>query len=216
MLGRALIGSGGLGGSTTKTRNFWAYNAANIHRLLSGLPELSSAAAGALQSKLVEAISLQIDKVRLGEPRANQSLEEWDYMWDALAWEDQLFTTMSLQSWAESVGESYGYDTSGRTTSVATSAGTTTLAYDYEGRVSGITYPSSTTNSFTYNGLDTRVGKTDSNGTNTFRRDGVGVTAPVLADGSTTYTPGIHPHGHDEQVPAHGPARQRDSPDRLG
>ncbi len=87
--------------------------------------------------------------------------------------------------------KSYGYDTAGRTTSVVTSAGTTTLAYDYESRVSGITYPNSTTNSFTYNGLDTRVGKTDSSGTSTFRRDGVGVTAPVLADGTTTYTPGV-------------------------
>ncbi len=39
--------------------------------------------------------------------------------------------------------------------------GTTSLTYDYEGRVTGITYPSAATNSFTYNGLDTRVGKVD-------------------------------------------------------
>ena len=31
--------------------------------------------------------------------------------------------------------KSYGYDTAGRTTSVVSSAGTTTLAYDYEGRI---------------------------------------------------------------------------------
>lgn len=46
-------------------------------------------------------------------------------------------------------------------------------------------------NSFTYNGLDTRVGKVDSSGTSTYRRDGAGVTAPVLSDGSAVYTPGV-------------------------
>ena len=38
------------------------------------------------------------------------------------------------------------------------------------------------------NGLDTRVGLTDSAGTKTFQRDGVGVTAPVLTDGTATFT----------------------------
>ena len=79
----------------------------------------------------------------------------------------------------------------GRTTSVVTSAGTTTLAYDYEGRISTITYPSSATNSFTYNGLDTRVGKVDSAGTTTYRRDGDDVLSPVLEAGGTKFTPGI-------------------------
>ena len=46
-------------------------------------------------------------------------------------------------------------------------------------------------NSFTYNGLDTRVGKVDSSGTATYRRDGAGVTASVLSDGSAVYTPGV-------------------------
>src|SRR5690606_10322110 len=77
------------------------------------------------------------------------------------------------------------------TTSVTTSVGTTSLTYDYESRITGITYPNSATNSFTYNGLDTRVGKTDSGGTTTYRRDGAYVTDPVLSDGSKTYTPGI-------------------------
>jgi RHS repeat-associated protein len=72
-----------------------------------------------------------------------------------------------------------------------TSAGTTTLAYDYEGRISTITYPSSATNSFTYNGLDTRVGKVDSAGTTTYRRDGDDVLSPVLEAGGTKFTPGI-------------------------
>ena len=40
-------------------------------------------------------------------------------------------------------------------------------------------------------GLDTRVSKTDSTGTKTFKRAGVGVTAAVLSDGAASYTPGI-------------------------
>ena len=87
--------------------------------------------------------------------------------------------------------KTYGYDAAGRTISVVTSAGTTTLAYDYEGRISTITYPSSATNSFTYNGLDTRVGKVDSAGTTTYRRDGDDVLSPVLEAGGTKFTPGI-------------------------
>ena len=68
---------------------------------------------------------------------------------------------------------------------------TTSLSYDYEDRVTGITYPGGATNSFTYNGLDTRVGKVDSGGTKTFKRDGVGVTDSVLNDGAANYTPGV-------------------------
>jgi len=70
-------------------------------------------------------------------------------------------------------------------------SGTTKLAYDYRSRVTGITYPSLATNSFTYNGLDTRTSKTDSGGTKGFLRDGASVTDPVLSDGAATYTPGI-------------------------
>ncbi|MDR3692036.1 MAG: RHS repeat-associated core domain-containing protein [Fimbriimonas sp.] len=87
--------------------------------------------------------------------------------------------------------KSYLYDAAGRTTSVTTSSGTTYLSYDYEDRVVGITYPNSTTNSFTYNGLDTRIAKADSSGMHNYRRDGIGVTDPVLSDGTITFTPGI-------------------------
>ncbi|MDX2065786.1 MAG: RHS repeat-associated core domain-containing protein, partial [Fimbriimonadaceae bacterium] len=87
--------------------------------------------------------------------------------------------------------KSYTYDTAGRTTAVTTSAGTTNLTYDYESRVTQITYPSTATNTFTYNGLDTRVGKVDSLGTATYKRDGDYVTAPVLDDGAAKFTPGI-------------------------
>ncbi len=44
-------------------------------------------------------------------------------------------------------------------------------------------------NSFVYNGLDTRVGVTDSLGTRSFKRNGVGVTASVLSDGLASLTP---------------------------
>ncbi len=44
-------------------------------------------------------------------------------------------------------------------------------------------------NTFSYNGLDTRVGMWDSTGSKTFRRAGVGVTAPVLSDGTADFTP---------------------------
>jgi RHS repeat-associated protein len=72
-----------------------------------------------------------------------------------------------------------------------TGVGTTSLSYDYEGRVTQITYPNQSTNTFAYNGLSTRVSKVDSGGTKTYLRDGAGVTAPVLSDGAASYTPGI-------------------------
>src|SRR5690606_6521355 len=50
-----------------------------------------------------------------------------------------------------------------------------------------------TTNTFVYNGLDTRVGMTDSTGTKTFKRNGVSVTAPVISDG-TAYCNGSAEH----------------------
>ena len=108
----------------------------------------------------------------------------------------------------ESTVKGYSSDAAGRTTAVTTGAGTTTLSYDYEDRVTGITYPNSTTNSFTYNGLDTRVGKVDSSGTATYLRDGADVTDDVLSDGTISYTPGI-----SERV---GCASTFDLPDYLG
>jgi len=41
----------------------------------------------------------------------------------------------------------------------------------------------------TYNGLDTRVEMMESTGSRTFRRAGIGVTSPVLNDGSASFTP---------------------------
>jgi RHS repeat-associated protein len=86
--------------------------------------------------------------------------------------------------------KSFSYDTAGRTTGITVSGNTTSYAYDYESRITTITYPNSSTNTFTYNGLDTRVGKVDSTGTKSFLRDGADVTDPVINDGAS-YTPGI-------------------------
>ena len=94
------------------------------------------------------------------------------------------------------------------TTSVTTSAGTTSLTYDYECRITQITYPSSATNTFTYNGLDTRVGKVDSAGTATYKRDGDYVTAPVLDDRFAKFTPGVSER--------RGSTSRFNHPDRMG
>jgi len=47
------------------------------------------------------------------------------------------------------------------------------------------------TNSFSYNGLDTRVGKVDSSGTKNYLREGAQVTDPLLSDSAATYIPGF-------------------------
>ncbi len=66
-----------------------------------------------------------------------------------------------------------------------------TFANDYESRVTSITTTGQTTNTFGYNGFDSRVSKVDSSGTRTYRRSGTYVTAPLLGDGAATYTPGV-------------------------
>jgi RHS repeat-associated protein len=87
--------------------------------------------------------------------------------------------------------KSYTYDAAGRTLTKTEGSGTTTYAYDYEGRLTSIIYPNSSTNTFSYNGLDTRVSKADSSGTFTYKRDGADVTDAVLNDGAAEYTPGV-------------------------
>ena len=67
----------------------------------------------------------------------------------------------------------------------------TTLTYDDENRVTGITYPSSATNSFAYNGLGLRVSKNDSAGAFAYVCDGTDVASAVLKDGKATFTPGL-------------------------
>ncbi|ARU42347.1 hypothetical protein CCB80_14795 [Armatimonadetes bacterium Uphvl-Ar1] len=55
--------------------------------------------------------------------------------------------------------------------------------------MTSITKPGMVTNTFTYNGLDTRVGMVDSSGSKSFKRNGVYVTDPVLSDGTASFTP---------------------------
>jgi RHS repeat-associated protein len=83
----------------------------------------------------------------------------------------------------------FAYDAAGRTTGIVRASGTTSFSYDFESRVTSITKPGMVTNSFTYNGLDTRVGMTDSSGSKSFKRNGVYVTDPVLSDGTASFTP---------------------------
>jgi len=52
-------------------------------------------------------------------------------------------------------------------------------------------YPNNTTNTFTYNGLDQRVGTTDSRGTLTYTLEDDSVDSPVLKDSAATYTHGL-------------------------
>ncbi|MBV6459715.1 MAG: hypothetical protein HONBIEJF_02867 [Fimbriimonadaceae bacterium] len=85
----------------------------------------------------------------------------------------------------------YTVDLAGRTTAVTTGAGTTTFAYDFEDRVTSVSYPGSGSSTYGYNGLDTRVSASGSFGSRTYRRAGAGVTAPVLGDGVSHFTPGV-------------------------
>ena len=95
---------------------------------------------------------------------------------------DQLLTSGS---------KSYGYDSNGNCTSVTVGTSVTSISYDYENRVVGITYPSTATNSFAYNGNDLRMQKVDSAGTANYLCDGTTPASAVLKDGSAVYTPGL-------------------------
>ena len=87
--------------------------------------------------------------------------------------------------------KTYTYDANGNCKTVVSGTSTTTLTYDDENRVTGITYPSSATNSFAYNGLGLRVSKNDSAGAFAYVCDGTAAASAVLKDGAATYTPGL-------------------------
>jgi RHS repeat-associated protein len=87
--------------------------------------------------------------------------------------------------------KSYTYDLNGNCTSVTVEGLTTTRSYDYENRVTQITYPGGGTNTFQYNGLGLRTRKVDSAGTFSYVCDGAEVASPVLSDGAAVYTPGL-------------------------
>jgi RHS repeat-associated protein len=87
--------------------------------------------------------------------------------------------------------KSYAYDLAGRTQSVTSPGGTTTCAYDDEDRLTSLVGPG-VNQQYTYNGLDARRSKISGGVTvNTYKRQGVSPTAPVVSDGQATYTPGI-------------------------
>ncbi len=98
----------------------------------------------------------------------------------------------------------YAYDAQGRTTAIAGPGGGYNFNYDDADRIVDLTSPSGT-DSFGYNGLNTRV-QASWNGSpvQDFLRDGVGVTAPVLRDGDAGYTPGISRHTPLGVVRTHG------------
>jgi RHS repeat-associated protein len=72
--------------------------------------------------------------------------------------------------------------------------------------VTGITYPSTATNSFVYNGEDLRVSKTDSAGTSAQITDGTAPASPVLKDARAVYTPGISERAGSTSKFYHGDA----------
>ena len=64
------------------------------------------------------------------------------------------------------------------------------FTWDDEDRLTKMVTPG-TTDTYTYNGLGLRVGKTDSTGTCSYICDGITPGSPVLADGHTLYTPDL-------------------------
>ena len=88
---------------------------------------------------------------------------------------------------------SYTYDGNGNPTAITTSAGTTSLAYNYDDKVTSLTKPNGVQNGYGYNGFGARVWKNQFGGfaTATYHRAGPDVTDRLLSDGSATYNPGI-------------------------
>ncbi len=84
----------------------------------------------------------------------------------------------------------YSYDNCGRLTSVS-GLYTRSFTWDYEDRMTSGTVYGTTATNYTYNGVGTRTAKSGPYGSRTYKRDGVGVTAPVLSDGIATMVPGI-------------------------
>jgi YD repeat-containing protein len=88
-----------------------------------------------------------------------------------------------------SVVKEYTYDAAGRTTGIETASGTTLFAYDYAGRITQITYPNSTSDSFAFNALSSRVNEFGANGNRTLARAGLFPSSGLLSDDTESYTP---------------------------
>ncbi len=86
---------------------------------------------------------------------------------------------------------SYTYDACGRTKTIVGSGGTRTFTWDYEDRLTNLTGGGVPSTNYGYNGIGTRTSKSNSGGSRNYKRNGVGVTAPVLSDGVATMVPGI-------------------------
>ena len=87
--------------------------------------------------------------------------------------------------------EAPGYDAMGNETSLSIYGGMTHFVYDDEDRLTSLTTSGGVTDSFTYNGLGLRTGKTDSTGIYAYVCDGTAPGSDVLADGLAVYTPGL-------------------------
>jgi RHS repeat-associated protein len=97
----------------------------------------------------------------------------------------------NLNNWRE-----YVYDGAGNTTArkkwISRGWDTETLTYDWQDRMVTQDAGKNKNAEHVYNGVNTRVatGKIGQAPNNTFARDGVGVTAPVMRDSGAAYTPG--------------------------
>jgi len=88
-------------------------------------------------------------------------------------------------------GSTYTYDGCGRTATISGSGGTRIFTWDYEDRLTNLSGGGVPSTNYGYNGVGSRVTKSGTGGARTYKRDGVGVTAPVLADGVATMVPGV-------------------------
>ncbi len=88
-------------------------------------------------------------------------------------------------------GETDGYDANGNETSVSIYGSAYRDTYDDEDRLVSVALPGGVVDTFTYNGLGLRVGKTDSTGTYAYVCDGTSPGSPVLSDAHAVYNPGL-------------------------
>jgi RHS repeat-associated protein len=105
--------------------------------------------------------------------------------------DDDRLTSVTWSQGGNNYEKAYAYHFSGRVTGITykTNGATTsseTLGWNKENRLT-----SRGANTYTYNGLNTRVAKTDGGGSFTYKRAGAGQTDPVLSDGAANYLPGI-------------------------
>jgi RHS repeat-associated protein len=68
---------------------------------------------------------------------------------------------------------------------------TTNYSWDGASHLVAVTSPGFTSNTFSYNGLDTRISKIEAQGTTVSRHDGSTPSSPVIGDSGASYTPGI-------------------------